>query len=206
MRITEHPSCAALNINMTNSSKGSNNITLEKCLEDHTREELLDEDNAWYCSVCKKHQNAKKRVSFWASRLPNVLVIVLKRFELTGRNLQYREKIETEVDFPLNGLDLSKFCHKNEENRMSMKMSAAVNKSLEGNKDDNPSLYDLFGVCNHYGRMGFGHYSAHARDWTRDGLSDQWYSFDDDAVEPSRNEDEVVSRNAYILFYKRRNC
>ena len=27
------------------------------------------------------------------------------------------------------------------------------------------TLYDLFAVCNHFGRMGFGHYTAYARDW-----------------------------------------
>lgn len=192
MQTTEHPSCAALNIS-GNSSK-RNTITLEKCLEEHTREELLDEENAWYCSVCKKHQNAKKRVSFWETRLPKVLVIVLKRFEISGRNLQHREKIETEVDFPLNGLDLSKFFHKNQSNRSRGK-----------DDHDNSSLYDLFGVCNHYGRMGFGHYSAYARDYKDDELSKQWYSFDDDVVEECRSDDDVVSKNAYILFYKRRN-
>jgi hypothetical protein len=41
-----------------------------------------------------------------------------------------------------------------------------------GKKEDKDStdnrartLYDLFAVCNHFGRMGFGHYTAYARDW-----------------------------------------
>jgi Ubiquitin carboxyl-terminal hydrolase len=32
--------------------------------------------------------------------------------------------------------------------------------------DGNDKLYDLFAVTNHYGRLGFGHYTSFARDWT----------------------------------------
>jgi Ubiquitin carboxyl-terminal hydrolase len=31
--------------------------------------------------------------------------------------------------------------------------------------DGNDKLYDLFAVTNHYGRLGFGHYTSFARDW-----------------------------------------
>jgi ubiquitin C-terminal hydrolase len=92
-------------------------ITLEQCLREHTREEYLDEANAWYCNVCKKHQCAKKVTKFWGPRLPEVLVLVLKRFEfrdvssLVGRSgICHREKIETFVDFPLEGLDIGPYC------------------------------------------------------------------------------------------------
>jgi hypothetical protein len=44
-------------------------------------QEILDEDNARYCSNCKEHKRAKKGVKFWSDRLPEVLIFSLKRFE-----------------------------------------------------------------------------------------------------------------------------
>ena len=183
--------------------EGSGVVTLEKCLREHTQEETLDEANAWYCSRCKKHQCAKKTVKFWKPTLPKVLIVVLKRFEFRNMGgfiggMNQREKIETFVDFPIDGLDLSPYCHGSPE--------GASNNVTNGNVavDSSGCLYDLFAVCNHYGRMGYGHYTAYARDWNAETLSDTWHSFDDDVVEEVTDPNSVVSRSAYILLYRRR--
>ena len=47
-------------------------IDLDKCLEVFTSEEELTQDESWYCSRCKKHQLASKKLQIW--RLPPVLV------------------------------------------------------------------------------------------------------------------------------------
>ncbi|EAY75361.1 hypothetical protein OsI_03257 [Oryza sativa Indica Group] len=44
----------------------------------------------WYCPCCKKHQQAMKKLDLW--RLPEVLVIHLKRFSYTQFT---RNKLET---------------------------------------------------------------------------------------------------------------
>jgi ubiquitin C-terminal hydrolase len=220
-------------------------LTLEQCLYEHTREENLDEANAWYCSTCQKHQCAKKLCRFWAPLLPEVLIVVLKRFEfrdvsaLVGRSgTSHREKIDILIDFPMYGLDLTPYCcgiTDNESEGHSMSndvkkqkidknknqlLDAELNPRMVSSDDDVESnyhthqsygyvynqskpIYDLFAVCNHYGRLGFGHYTSYARDWNGDKLSDDWYSFDDNdvtKVDPS----EVISNAAYILFYRRR--
>ena len=36
---------------------------------------------------------------------------------------------------------------------------------IEIPNSNNDTVYDLFAVCNHYGRMGYGHYTAFGRDW-----------------------------------------
>jgi Ubiquitin carboxyl-terminal hydrolase len=164
-------------------------MSLMQCLRIFTAPEMLDEQNSWYCGNCKEHRRAMKTVKLW--RLPEVLVLTLKRFEVRdgsgfgwgGGNV----KIEAPVDFPINGLDLKTFCHDN----------ALDNQSR--------TLYDLFAVCNHYGRMGFGHYTAFARDWCGKDLSSSWKCFDDNSVEQC-SEDEVraATRSSYILFYRRR--
>ena len=154
----------------TQSSRLTNEIALEHCLREHTREEELDESNAWYCSQCKKHQRAKKIVKFWAPTLPEVMILVLKRVEfrdvsaLLGQGsggFLHREKISAMVDFPINGLDLTAYCAGLPAKTDSFSMAT------------NDRLYDLFAVCNHFGRLGSGHYTAMARDWRGAALADQ---------------------------------
>jgi ubiquitin carboxyl-terminal hydrolase 4/11/15 len=281
LAVTKHESVVFAEANSSSSQQqlgesGGGTTSLEYCLKEHTREEVLDCANSWYCSNCKKHQQAKKMVKFWSSTLPQVLILVLKRFEfrdvssLVGRQgMMYRDKIDTLVDFPLEGLDLAPFCGDPEalladclpldgdckEGRQgaeellsaycrdsstvtSPRSTSASSSGASSSIEKSCTKYDLFAVCNHYGKMGFGHYTAYARDWlntnsqssstsdseatshsprTNDehgvesnaaGLSQDWFSFDDDDVElidPACVNNTVVSRSAYILFYKRRN-
>jgi hypothetical protein len=68
----------------------------------------------------------------------------------------YREKISSFVDFPLNGLDIRPFCRP---------LEGQGQEEEGGEEGDERYMYDLVAVCNHYGRMGFGHYTAFAREW-----------------------------------------
>jgi len=78
---------------------------LESCFEWLTEREQLSEQNAVYCSKCKEHRQAFKKVEFWS--LPPVLVLQLKRFEYSSVT---RRRLSTPVRFPAEGLDLSRFC------------------------------------------------------------------------------------------------
>jgi len=124
-------------------------------------------------------------------RLPNILVVHLKRFEF--KHALRRDKLSTFVDFPLAGLDMDHHC--------------ARSKSTESDKhfieNNVPADYDLFAVVNHYGRLGFGHYTAFAMQWDETGISKEWNLFDDSSVRPIQPA-EVQSSAAYILFYRRR--
>ena len=75
-------------------------ITLNKCLEAFTREEELGQDEKYYCSDCKTHQLAYKKLQIW--RLPPILIVHLKRFHLLNGRWIKSHKI---VDFPFQGLD-----------------------------------------------------------------------------------------------------
>jgi ubiquitin C-terminal hydrolase len=169
--------------------QNGNSVTLNQCFQSFSKPERLDERNKWYCSTCKVEVRALKTIKLW--RLPNILVIHLKRFEF--RHGFRRDKLDTFVEFPLENLD--------------MEPHAA---NLGNVSDDNsfihnrvPAQYDLFAVVNHYGRMGFGHYTAFARQWNEAGMSDMWHLFDDSSVREA-SESEVKSQSAYILFYRRR--
>ncbi|XP_029290902.1 LOW QUALITY PROTEIN: ubiquitin carboxyl-terminal hydrolase 19 [Cottoperca gobio] len=160
-------------------------FTLEQCLNLFTKPEVLAPEEAWYCPKCQQHREASKQLLLW--RLPNVLIIQLKRFSF--RSFIWRDKINDMVDFPVRNLDLSKFCI--------------------GQKDEmqQPPIYDLYAVINHYGGMIGGHYTAYAR-LTSDKNSQRsdvgWRLFDDSTV-TMVEESQVVTRYAYVLFYRRRN-
>lgn len=60
-------------------SSRDSGVTLHKCFEMFSKEEVLDADNAWYCPKCKMHrEGCRKRIQFWS--LPPLLVVQLKRF------------------------------------------------------------------------------------------------------------------------------
>lgn len=147
-------------------------VSLYKCLEAFLKEEPLGPEDMWYCPSCKKHRQALKKLDLW--RLPEVLIVHLKRFSYS-RFL--KNKLETFVQFPTDDLDLSTY--------IAHKDSQLLNH------------YKLYAVCNHYGGLGGGHYTAFAHHW-----DNEWYEFDDGVVSPV-SEDMIKTSAAYILFYKR---
>lgn len=144
--------------------------SLDECLDLFVTNEKLGSDDAWYCPKCKEFQQATKKFDLWS--VPKVLIIHLKRFHYSRYR---RDKIETLVEFPVHNLDISKI---------------VINKSEQLKK------YDLVGVCNHFGTLGGGHYTAYAKN----NIDKNWYLFDDSSVRKA-TESEVVSSCAYVLMY-----
>jgi len=163
-------------VNNRNNSSGPGGfrqgLQLTECLDLFTTTEKLGENDPWYCPDCKKHMRATKKFDLW--KLPPVLVIHLKRFSY---NRSWRDKLDTFVEFPTKGLDLEKW--------------------VIGDPD-NHANYDLVSVCNHYGGMGNGHYTAYAKNKT----DNNWYYFDDSSVSCS-NEESSVTKAGYVLVYRR---
>ncbi|KAM7410760.1 hypothetical protein PAMA_020952 [Pampus argenteus] len=153
-------------------------VQLQECIQLFTTVETLEEENPWYCPVCKKHQLATKKLDLWS--LPEVLIIHLKRFSYTKFT---REKLDSIVDFPLRDLDFS---------------DCLLRKSLSNGEP--PSRYDLIAVSNHYGGLRDGHYTSYA--CNKD--NSQWYYFDDSKVTYAR-EDQIMTNAAYVLFYHRQD-
>ncbi|KAM4651238.1 ubiquitin carboxyl-terminal hydrolase 19 isoform 2-T2 [Discoglossus pictus] len=159
-------------------------FTLDQCLNLFTKPEVLAPEEAWYCPKCNQHREASKQLMLW--RLPNILIIQLKRFSF--RTFIWRDKINDMVDFPVRNLDLSTFCI--------------------GQKEDHQQpIYDLYAVINHYGGMIGGHYTAYARlpNEKNSQRSDVGWRLFDDSTVTMVDESQVVTRYAYVLFYRRRN-
>ena len=165
------------------SAKKRKSITLQDCLDEFTKEEKLGEDDLWYCPRCKKHQQATKRFDLW--KVPDILVVHLKRF---SNSRMLRDKIDTFVDFPIEGLDLTEMVG---ERSVGKRLQAAgVDVESLGLTDlDEPLVYDLFAVDEHLGGLGGGHYRAYALNH----ITGKWYHFDDSYVTPARPEQAVVS-------------
>lgn len=124
-------------------------IHLEDCLDEFAKDEILSEEDPWYCPRCKVHRRASKKFELW--KCPDILAIHLKRFS-SSRN--FRDKIDVLIDCPVEGLNLV--------NRVGLKEPG---KGL---------VYDLFAVDNHYGGLGGGHYTAFAKNW----VDNKWYHCD----------------------------
>lgn len=148
----------------------SNN--LYDCLNNFIEPELLDGDNAWYNETTGKKENVYKNISFWS--FPDILCICLKRFSFCGT-----KKNNTHIEYPITGLDLSKY-------------SIGYNTQSY--------IYDLYAVCNHVGCMSFGHYYVFIKN-----SENKWILFNDNEVSIIDDLEKIISPNAYCLFYRRRN-
>ncbi|KAL4777333.1 hypothetical protein BDW60DRAFT_172616 [Aspergillus nidulans var. acristatus] len=151
-------------------------VTLNECLDEFNKEEILSENDAWYCPRCKEHRRARKKFELW--KTPDILVMHLKRFSASRG---FRDKLDIMVDFPVEGLDLTGRVEAPEEG-----------KSL---------VYDLFAVDNHYGGLGGGHYTAYAKNF----MTGQWNEYNDSSVSRPIDPQNAVTSSAYLLFYRRRS-
>ena len=148
-------------------------VTLRDCVRAFVAQEQLGKSNAWYCSACKAHVLASKKLDLW--RCPEVLIVHLKRF--SGN----RQKIGRLVDFPLQGLDLTEF----------------VRCSTQD--DDAAPIYDLYAVSNHMGGLHGGHYTAFARHLE----NERWYLLDDSRAEPVAEHAVKTSAAYVLFYRRR---
>jgi hypothetical protein len=116
-----------------------------------------------------KKYEADTKLDIW--NFPEILIISINRFTNQG------QKRNDPVEYPVDNLDLSKYC-------------IGYNKYK--------SKFDLFGICNHTGGMNFGHYFSYCK--YKDG---NWYEFNDSNVKKI-SEAKLVTNSAYCLFYKKK--
>ncbi|XP_022138788.1 ubiquitin carboxyl-terminal hydrolase 18-like [Momordica charantia] len=114
--------------------------SLEECLDQFTKVELLHGDNMYKCDGCNDYVKASKRLM--VKQAPNILTIALKRFQ-SGRF----GKLNKKVTFP-ETLDLSPYV------------------SEAGDRTD---VYRLYAVVVHVDMLNasfFGHYICYIKDFS----------------------------------------
>ena len=132
-------------VNPTSDSK----ITLYDCLNNFMIEETLSGNDKWYCSKCKDHVVATKKMEVY--RTPEILIIHFKRFSHNRSSMFGSKKINDKIDFPIEGLNMTNY--------------------VINSKDGRKIIYDLYAVSNHFGSLSGGHYTAFAKN----PIFKKWY-------------------------------
>ena len=165
--------------NKNNQLKFKTKINLNDCFDYFFSEEKIEE-NAYYCTKCKKRNKFLKKMDI--NREPYYLIIQFNRFKINSgdKNTKFFNafnytKNDIFIDFPLQNFDLSEYIFGNENQRAN---------------------YNLIGVINHYGDGFYGHYTSYCLN------RNNWYCFDDETV-TEINRDKIVTNSAYILFYQK---
>jgi len=158
-------------------TKEDGETTLEESLNSFVKEELLTGDNKYSCSECKKKVDANKKMHIWSP--PNILIVQLKRF----KNDSWRTtKTSSKVVFPIKNMDIKNY--------------------LSDLHTVEKTTYDLVAISEHRGSCNSGHYVAYCKN----DINDKWYEFNDDDIFHVPYDDldkEIITKNAYILFYVR---
>jgi len=161
---------------------------LSDCLDKFSATEMLDDDNLPTCDRCKKKRRCTKTLSVY--RHPQVLVIHIKRFSYTTVS---RDKMETDVSFPSEGLDMSGYLSGDVKD-------AGVGGGRPAHVHGTAPLYDLVGVCHHMGGLTGGHYTSFV-DTSFGSGERKWTHFNDARVSRA-DVGQVGGPSAYVLFYR----
>ena len=158
-------------------------LNLYDALNLFSENEKLSSLESWRCEHCKEKKEASKTITLF--KTPTIFVIHLKRFFQEKAHFHTFEKDESQVDFPLEGLDLSEYVHLG-----------------EGAGLETRCIYDLYAVSHHFGRLSSGHYTAHVRN----ANNGYWYEMDDSratmVAQTTKTAEPLLQGNsAYILFY-----
>jgi len=163
------------------------NTSITQCLKQFSATEMLHGRDKFWCDNCNNKQEAQKRIKI--KRLPNVLVLHLKRFKYIEQTQRYK-KLAYRVVFPFE-------------------------LRLQNTTDDarNPErLYQLFAIVIHLGSgPNQGHYISIIKS------NGRWLLFDDENIELVDENDIKISfgftdemmahylqraDSSYLLFYQ----
>lgn len=161
--VFEPYNCISLPVPEENSTS-----TLKSCFDQYFN--TVENVNTWNCESCKE-VGCSKTTKSWT--FPNYLIVHLKRFDNNGN------KINTQIDFTKDDLDLTKYISPDKG-------------------DPNNYIYSLYAVNYHSGNTKSGHYWSVCKN-----LDNNWYLFNDGDVSKFKNSN-ILTKDAYILFYYRK--
>ena len=108
-------------------------------------------------------------------KLPKILIIQLKRFRVNNYGV-ITQKISNMIEYPITDFKI------------------------------NDNIYNLYAINNHhsighFNSINYGHYTTNVIN----RFDNKWYTFDDSKELKELDEDELISKNAYMLFYIRKD-
>ena len=164
-----------------------NKHSIMESLDAFVEGEMLEGDNAYFCEKCEKKVNTLKRCCI--KRMPNVLILVLKRFEFNFDTMT-KFKINDLCEFPM-ALNMQKYSQENLQKQDLVKEMEDKNLTQSDLNDDQKSIlgkqipqkyydYKLKGTVIHLGTADQGHYYSFIQD--RESESNKWYEFNDHII------------------------
>jgi len=150
-------------------------IDLDTCLTKHFQDN--EKIESWKCEKCEK-KGCSKNTQLWS--LSNYIIIQFKRFKSGSGNNNKFNKITKQIEFPLDDLNLSKYISSDKA-------------------DPNNYIYSLYAVNYHSGSLNSGHYWSCCKN-----MDENWYLFNDGHVTKFNPSNDVLYKDAYLLFYYRK--
>ncbi|EGG24714.1 peptidase C19 family protein [Cavenderia fasciculata] len=159
------------------------NTSITSCLSNFSSVETLSKNDKFFCDKCISLQEAQKRMKI--KKLPNTLIIHLKRFKFVEQYQQF-QKLNYRVVFPFE----------------------IIIQNTTNTIEEPDKKYHLFAVVIHAGNgPNHGHYTSMVKS------NGHWIGFDDenmgiipesDIFEIFGSQQELVGRNecGYLLFYQ----
>jgi hypothetical protein len=177
--------------------------SIATALAEFTKKETLDCQNRWKCSGCHKYVCATKQLTVF--RPPLALCIQLKRFSFGsygGNNAFTGGLWKRGGRLPGNKLF---------NNTVIGRGGSKITKPIEFPADLNIPLsdgrscaYSLTGVIIHVGgSASSGHYTAYVKRPGAEGVF-EWFHLDDSFVEQVSEKQVLRQKDAYVLFYCRK--
>ncbi|KAM9948181.1 hypothetical protein ACTFIT_001528 [Dictyostelium discoideum] len=157
------------------------NKSLTNCLSNFSSIEILSKNDKFFCDQCNSLQEAQKRMKI--KKLPNTLIIHLKRFKYM-ENIQQYTKLNYRVVFPFE----------------------IIIQNTTSNIDEPDKKFNLFAVVIHVGSgPNHGHYYSLIK------CHGVWFVFDDHHIDIREESDiydcfgssnEFNNDCSYLLFYQ----
>ncbi len=170
-----------------------NKKSIYESLNAYVQSDTLEGENAYYCERCDKKVAAYKRQNI--KTLPNVLIIILKRFDFNVETLA-KVKVNDYCEFPQD-LDLEEFTQEGQTCKDLTKDLESGRLAQEDLTEDQRRLlqrkipkfyyrYRLKGIIVHSGHADSGHYYSYTMDREREGKDkeERWMEFNDTEVRP----------------------
>ncbi len=179
-------------IHVSNIVSIKNNKILSSCPEPFMNISLsipnINNPNIYNCFDEYLEEEILKDDNAWFNDKTNSKENVIKKFRIWSlpkimiidfkRFTNNLDKDNRYITFPINNLDMRKY--------------------IDGyNSAD--YIYDLFGICNHLGGTKGGHYNSYIKN-----LNGKWYLYDDTEVLEMTDVENLVTANAYCLFYRKK--
>lgn len=145
-------------------------ISIFDCLELQRSEETLENNNSWYCNVCKMKQEASLKMQIY--KQPLYLIVIFNRFKDKATGFFSSKKNDVMISYPLE-LDLKDY---------------VISQKYHGYK------YELFAVNQHYGNHNGGHYTATCKN------KDIWIEYDDSSISRVKESDVVCKSAYMLFY------